>query len=82
MAFEIVVAVYTILLSPVQTDEGPVIEVPAGKGVTFIGKFDITLPHPLVPVTETFPELAPNSTLIEFVPCPDSIVEPEGTLQV
>ena len=77
-----VVAVYTILVSPEQTDAGPLIEVPKGNGVTFIGKFDITLPHPLVPVTETFPELAPNSTRIEFVPCPDCIVEPVGTLQV
>ena len=57
-------------------------ETPVGNVFTVIGVLAIVLPQPLVPVTETIPELAPKSTLIEFVPCPDCIIEPVGTLQV
>ena len=57
-------------------------ETPVGSVFTVIGVVAIALPQPLVPVTETFPELAPKSTLIAFVPCPDWIVAPVGTLQV
>ena len=46
-------------------------ETPVGSVFTVIGVVAIALPQPLVPVTETFPELAPKSTLIAFVPCPD-----------
>ena len=57
-------------------------ETPVGSVFTVIGVLAIVLPQPLFPVTETFPEFAPKSTSIEFVPCPDCIVEPVGTLQV
>ena len=43
-------------------------ETPVGSVFTVIGVLAIVLPQPLVPVTETFPEFAPKSTLIEFVP--------------
>ena len=56
-------------------------ETPVGSVFTVIGVVAIALPQPLVPVTETFPELAPIRTMIELVPCPDKIVDPNA-LQV
>src|SRR5688572_28707773 len=40
------------------------------------------VPQILPAVTLTFPEVPPNVTVIEVVPWPAVIVEPEGTVQV
>ena len=39
-------------------------------------------PQELSAVTQIFPELIPNDTVIELVACPEVIVAPEGTVQV
>jgi len=39
-------------------------------------------PHAFEGVTCTLPEVEPTFTLIELVPCPAEIVQPEGTFQV
>ena len=40
------------------------------------------VPQELVAVTATFPDAAPINTIIEFVPWPELIVDPGGTVQV
>ena len=40
------------------------------------------VPHVFVAVTLTFPDVVPNVTVAEVVPCPPVIVEPAGTVQV
>ena len=54
-----------------------------GEGFTVSVKFVGPLvPHGNVAVTEIIPLVDPAVTLIEFVPCPELIVDPEGTVQV
>ena len=68
---------------PAQTVCGPVIVATAvGKLVTVIGRVEVENPHALVAVTETSPELEPNRTWIELVPCPETIVASVGTSHV
>jgi hypothetical protein len=45
---------------------------------------DFTGPFPQELAVETvmFPELGPMSAVIEFVPCPEVILEPAGITQV
>ena len=40
------------------------------------------VPHTLVWETDILPALHPKLTLMELVPCPLTMVEPEGTVQV
>jgi hypothetical protein len=41
----------------------------------------VPLPHEFPGVTETFPAVPPNKTLIDVVFCPETIVDPPGTVQ-
>ena len=44
----------------------------------------LLLPQPLVAYTQTFPLIAaaPKLMVMEFVPCPEAMVEPAGEVQV
>jgi hypothetical protein len=55
----------------------------AGSGLTVMNN-DFTGPFPQELAVETviFPELGPMSAVIEFVPCPEVILEPAGITQV
>ena len=74
---------YTLPVEPAQTVCGPeMVATAVGKLVTVVGSVTVDTPHALVAVTETAPELDPNNTWIELVPCPDTIVAPVGTDQI
>lgn len=40
------------------------------------------VPHELVAVTQICPALDPKVTVSDVVPCPDTMVAPDGTLQL
>ena len=42
----------------------------------------VPVKQPLLGVTVTLPDVDPQSTVIEVVPCPDAIVAPVGTVHV
>ena len=55
----------------------------AGAPFKVIAKVEAALvPQLFVAVTLTLPEVDPKSTVIDVVPWPDTIVAPDGTLQV
>jgi hypothetical protein len=42
----------------------------------------VPLPHTLLGVTVTFPEVDPHVTVIELLPCPAVMLAPDGTVHV
>ena len=60
--------------------------VPAAEGTPLLTVtarlLDVPLPHTLLGVTVTLPEVVPQLTVIEAVPWPDATVAPLGTVQL
>ena len=55
----------------------------AGIEVTVTAEVEAALsPQVFSAVTETLPEVAPKSTVMDVVPWPEATVAPEGTVQV
>jgi hypothetical protein len=55
----------------------------AGIEVTVTAEvWALLVPQVLPAVTVTFPDVVPKLTEIEVVPCPDTMVAPDGTVHV
>ena len=56
--------------------------VATGKALTVIASVRaVPLPQALTADTPMFPEVLPNATVTDVVPCPEVIDEPAGTVQ-
>jgi len=66
------------------TVPAPVIEPAAATvGVTVTALLELVpLPQLLLGVTLTFPEVVPQVTVIEVLPCPAVMLAPAGTVQL
>jgi hypothetical protein len=73
-----------LVVVPEQIAEVPVMD-PGVAGVVFTVKAKVAavdVPQAFVAVTVTFPDVEPEVTVIDVVPCPAVIVAPVGTVHV